>query len=76
MTSAANTLAFTVNGIATYKWSFKTLSDGYSWPMGTLSMSATGHGYSPMCGFFTGPVSITEYDKSNSQFGGVWCLSY
>lgn len=68
-------LAFTVNGVATYSWMYKKLSDGFNWPMGTMSMSSGGHGYSPMCGVFTGPVSIVEYDKSYSLFGGVWCVA-
>jgi hypothetical protein len=72
---SSTTLAFTINGVATYTWKFQTLSDGAVWPIGTLSSSAmSGHGWSPMCGFFTGSASITEYDKSNKMFGGVWCL--
>lgn len=68
-------LGFTVSGIATYPWKFKALSDGASWPMGKYSMSAAGHGFSPMCGVFSGPVSMTEYDRSDKQFGGDWCVS-
>jgi len=67
-------LGFTVSGQATYSWSFKKLSDGASWPVGKYSMTASGHGFSPMCGVFTGPVSMTDYDRSNSQFGGAVCL--
>jgi len=73
--ASQTSLAFTVNGIATYTWTFKKLSDGFSWAMGTLSMTSAGHGYSPMCGLFNGPVSITEYDRANAMFGGVWCVA-
>jgi len=77
-----DSLAFTVGGVATYnsptspyKWKFKKLSDGFSWPMGKFSMSSAGFGYSPMCGVFSGPVSMTEFDKADKQFGGKWCLT-
>lgn len=67
-------LGFTVSGQASYPWSFKKLSDNASWPMGKYSMSASGYGFSPMCGLFSGSVTMTEYDRSNKQFGGVICL--
>jgi hypothetical protein len=73
--ASLTSLAFTVNGVATYTWSFKKLSDGFSWPMGTMSMTSGGHGYSPMCGVFSGPVSMVEYDRANVLFGGVWCMA-
>jgi hypothetical protein len=67
-------LGFTVSGVATYPWKFKTLSDNASWPMGTYSMSASGFGFSPMCGLFSGSVTMTEYDRSTKQVAGVFCL--
>ena len=67
-TASANALSFTVQGIATYSWAYKTLSTQVSAPMGTMSMTAAGAGYSPECGVFTGPVSLTEYDRSNAMF--------
>jgi hypothetical protein len=63
-----------LSGYATYKWSYKTLSDGYTWPVGTYNMTSAGYGASPMCGHFTGPVTLTEYDRNNSMFKGVFCL--
>jgi hypothetical protein len=72
---SAFALGFTVSGIATYPWKFKVLSDGATWPMGKYSMSASGYGFSPMCGLYSGPVSMTEYDRANKLFGGVWCLA-
>jgi len=69
-------LAFTVSGIATYNWQFQTLSDGFNWSMGTISSAYMfGHGYSPMCGLFSGTVTIAEYDKTAAGFGGAWCLT-
>ena len=68
-------MSFAVSGQAAYSWKFKKLSDVASWPMGTYSMSSSGHGFSPMCGVFSGPVSMTEYDKADKQFGGVWCVT-
>jgi len=75
ITGSLTSLAFTVNGVATYTWSFKKLSDASMWPMGTMSMTSGGHGYSPMCGVFSGPVSMVEYDRANVLFGGVWCVA-
>jgi hypothetical protein len=69
-------LQFNVSGIANYPWKYQVLSDGDTWPMGKYSMSsAQGHGFSPMCGVFDGTVSLTEYDRANKIFGGVWCLA-
>jgi len=68
-------LGFTVSGQATYSWKIQKLSDGASWPVGKYSMAASGYGFSPMCGVFSGAVSMTEYDRSNKQFGGDWCVS-
>ena len=68
-------MSFAVSGQAAYSWKFKALSDGASWPMGTYSMNSSGHGFSPMCGLFSGAVSMTEYDKTDKQFGGVWCVT-
>ncbi len=68
-------LSLNVSGIATYTWKFKALSDGASWPVGKYSMTASGHGFSPMCGVFSGTFSLTEYDRSSSIFGGNWCVS-
>lgn len=73
--ASQTSLVFAVSGVATYKWSFKVLSDGLSWPVGSWSMSAAGHGYSPLCGVFTGTVSLPEYDKTNKTFsGGGACI--
>lgn len=73
--SSQTSLVFTVAGVATYKWSFKTLSDGLSWPIGSWSMSASGYGYSPLCGVFTGSVSMPEYDRSSKTFSnGGSCI--
>jgi hypothetical protein len=67
-TASASALAFTVNGIATYTWNYKILSTAVTAPMGAMTMSSSGFGYSPMCGVFSGPVSLTEYDRSNPMF--------
>jgi hypothetical protein len=71
---STDSLRFTVNGIATYKWSYKKMSDGFTWPVGTTSMSSSGFGYSPLCGVFSGTVSMTDYDRTSSKFGGAICI--
>lgn len=75
ISASQTSLVFNVSGVATYKWSFKKLSDGFMWPIGNWSMSASGHGYSPLCGVFTGSVSMPEYDRSNRTFNnGGFCI--
>jgi hypothetical protein len=67
--SSSTSLAFTVNGIATYNWKYATMkSDGARAPIGNFTMTASGHGYSPMCGVFNGPVSINEVDRASTTF--------
>jgi hypothetical protein len=69
-------LDFAVSGVTIYStWKFQTLSDGANWPMARYSMTAGGHGFSPMCGVYSGTVTMTEYDRENTQFGGVWCVA-
>ena len=68
-TASQNSLVFTVNGLASYSWAYK--QNKYlaaNAPIGTTSMSASGHGYSPMCGVFTGPVSLVDYWVDNAIF--------
>lgn len=67
--ASLNSLVFTVNGLASYSWAYKQNKYlGANAPIGTTSMSASGHGYSPMCGVFTGPVSLVDYWVDNAIF--------
>lgn len=66
--ASKNALAFSVSGIATYAWAFKVLNSQASAPMGTISMVGEGHGYSPLCGVYNGPVSLTDTDKASKTF--------
>lgn len=71
---STDSLSFTVSGVATYAaWTYKPLSDGYSWPMSKISMSPQGFGMNPMCGVLTtaAPLTITELDKNDARFIGV-----
>lgn len=68
-TGSKNALVFSVDGLATYTWKFATLSDGFTWPMGKITAAAVaGHGYSPMCGIFSGSVTLTDYDRAGTSF--------
>jgi len=60
--NVANVLIFTVNGIVSYKWSYKALDSGAGVvPFGTMTMSqAGGYGAIPWCGHFSGSLKITE----------------
>jgi len=64
-----NALNFTVSGLYTYKWSYKAVN-GVTEAMGTMSTTAYGSGYSPMCGLFNGPVSITEKAYNDPSLKG------
>jgi hypothetical protein len=75
--ASQNALIFTVGGVVTYKWSYKTFTNVAGeervTPMGTMSMpTAAGYGQSPFCGIFTGSFSITEVFVNTDS--GLQCV--
>lgn len=74
-TGSAASLNFEVGGLTTYKWAYQpvTITGNLKVTevMGAMSLNAQGHGWSPLCGVLTGPVTITEVAASNSSFKGA-----
>lgn len=73
-TASVAALNFEVSGVTTYAWAYKPVAISSTFKvteaMGKMSLTAQGHGWSPMCGILTGPVTITEVGALDASFGG------
>jgi hypothetical protein len=64
-------LLFTVGGIYTYNWALGVMQT-YTLVSGKFTGSVNGYGQSPMCGHFSGAVTIVEVDAVAKLNGACW----